>query len=389
MSLESDHRTHLQLQTAQLREHLCRMARFGANLADAYTCAIFLPSRFIAPSRSPGHSSPANVASKIDPRLSPPTSHSAAFGSERSLQGSAGYIVGTASNQGRDGPADDYVEVAGHHSLSTSLVMNARIARGNGLIGWVAKHNRSIHVSPFERDSRTLGIYSEDQLLKSFIGIPVNLGPNGANGSGDDNANIGVIACDSKKSFAFSKLQGKLLEDLAAEVATTVRLTRTRSTTDTSRGSWDLFLRRGTQIIEGLGAGSVDVLRLRPKNFTQIEVTAGTATAMSLLHQIQRLIEQALPPHAPVYALPNGDILLVVDNMMTAFFQNKIRALCEHVKVAERSLELEFIKSDNRGRQRSKGTDLETLIRETAEIATSHQEQTRHEQGKVYEYRRA
>jgi hypothetical protein len=120
--------------------------------------------------------------------------------------------------------------------------VNAKIARGNGLIGWVAKHNRSIHVSPFERDSRTLGIYSEDQQLKSFIGIPVNLGagnPSGGASSpsagGEESANVGVIACDSKKSFAFSKLQGKLLEDLAAEVSNTVRLIRTRAATDSSR----------------------------------------------------------------------------------------------------------------------------------------------------------
>jgi hypothetical protein len=138
-------------------------------------------------------------------------------------------------------------------------------------------------------------------------------------------------------------------------------------------------------MMEGLGAGSVDVLRLRPKNFGAIESNAGTLTAVGLLHQIHRLVEQALPPHSPAFALPNGDLLLIVDNMMTAFFQNKIQALCEHVKIADRSLELEFIRSDNRGRQRAKTIDLESLIKETAAETSA----PRHEQGMIYEYRRA
>ena len=96
------------------------------------------------------------------------------------------------------------LELAGFHTLSNDIISNCVIPKGDGLIGWVSKHKQAIHVSPFERDSRTLGTYSRDQSLKSFIGIPVQI-PVGSQ------LQYGVIACDSKKSYAFSETPGQTL----------------------------------------------------------------------------------------------------------------------------------------------------------------------------------
>jgi hypothetical protein len=47
--------------------------------------------------------------------------------------------------------------------------------------------------------------------------------------------------------------------------------------------------------------------------------------------QFYRLVEQALPPHFPVIRLPQGDILIALDTMMSAFFSNKIQGLIKNM----------------------------------------------------------
>ncbi len=288
-----------------LRGDLCRLAQFGANISDAHSCFIFLPHQLVASS-----------------------------------------VTGQRpSNEG-------IVELFACHTLSNAIVKGCRIPTDSGLIGWVARHHRSIHVSPFEHDSRTLGIYGNDQRLKSFIGIPVPLG----NLMGDEGASSaprlsGVLACDSKKSFAFSKLQGKLLEDLAREVAheTFLRLQTLQSGANTC--DWDRFLFKVDEIAASLGAQSLEVLRLTLENFVDIERRIGTGAAIELLGQIQRLIEQSLPPNYPRYTLPCGDLILVLDQMMTGFVENRIRAMCEHVGSGGCHLAYRF----SRGSFRQKG----------------------------------
>lgn len=306
-----------------LRSDLARLARFGANITDAHSCFIFLPRRLIASSSA-------------------------------------------ADALGADGPthvgrvSEDPLSLGGVHSLSADVFRECELPRGSGLIGWVAKHVRAIHVSPFERDSRTLGVYSLDQQLKSFIGIPIPLG----SGPTDAAAGVGVVACDSKKAFAFSKVQGKLLEDLASEIARYVELTALSEVRSTFEGSWDVFVARGEQLLGALGANSVEVVRLRPVNFGALERALGLGEAITLLERTMRLIEQTLPPHSPVVRLPNGDILLVVDNMMAAFYEGKIRAICGHVGVgqgAKIAPEFDFVRGGGR-RKRGETVTLHHLI---------------------------
>lgn len=248
-------------------EQLCRMARFGANISDAYGCYVFLP-----------------------------TQNSNALG------------------------------LAGFHSLSNDVIRDCEIQPNNGLIGWVAKHKRSIHVSPFERDSRTLGFYHQDQSLKSFIGIPIFT----SGSQNTEEALVGVVACDSKKSFAFSKLQGKLLEDLACEISSHLHMVGLLQENGLHKLSWQSFFNRSNELLNGLGRDSIEVVRMNIKNYQMIEQNLGTARTLPLLDQLFRLIEQALPPHFPCIRLPNGDLLMVVDNMMTSFLENKIQAICEY-----------------------------------------------------------
>lgn len=312
-------------QNGGIRADLCRLARFGANIADAHSCFLFLPRAFL--------------------------------GSD-----------GLTAQPG--GGAGDALVLGGYHSFSNDIFKECTLSRGSGLIGWVAKHNRSIHVSPFERDSRTLGVYSVDQQLKSFIGIPIRL--NGG-ASSNEQPPVGVIACDSKKAFAFSKVQGKLLEDLAAEVAREVELIERVANEGSPGISWEVFSAQSEQLVHALGANAIEVLRIRQSNFAALEQALGTGQAIHLVEQTLRLVQQALPPHAPFIRLPNGEILLVVDNMMTSFYEGKIRAICGHVGVGHRQKicpEFDFVRGSMR-RKRGEPFSLAALIAETASVAES------------------
>src|SRR5690606_4518632 len=130
---------------------------------------------------------------------------------------------------------------------------------------------------------------------------------------------------------AFSKLQGKLLEEFSAGVARLVNLSLAHTRGGTQEQTWETFLCRSHQLSEALGMNSIEVLRLRMANFEEIERASGSAQAIEAVNQVERLIQQALPPHFPLLKLPNGDIVIVVDNMMTSFYETKITAVCSHV----------------------------------------------------------
>jgi hypothetical protein len=314
------------------------MARFGANISDAHSCFIFLPAR--------------------------------CFGLSDSIAG------------GRSSAGEELLEMVGSHSLSSDVIRDYRLPCETGLIGWVARHKRSIHVSPFEHDSRTLGIYAEDHNLKSFIGIPVPL----EFMNGHENSPVGVIACDSKKSYAFSKLQGKLLADLASEVSNTIRLTLFSEGGLLKGGkelSWPAFIKKSKQLMEALGPDSIEIIRLKIQNFDQLEFDVGTEQSGVLVDQLFRLMQQALPPHFPMMRLPNGDVVLAVDNMMTSYFENKIRSLSEHLGAPSRRPVFEFVKRSFRDKV-NRSTSMERMVAETSKLDTSL-----NERGTQYEYRRA
>lgn len=327
------------LQT-NLRRDLSRLSRFGANVVDAHSCFILAPSA---------------VLNKF---------------AETVRLGSS-----SIDNSYRA----DVLEVGGFHSLSNEVLPGALIPSESGLIGWVSKHARAIHVSPFEHDSRTLGVYSSDQNLKSFIGIPVNFTPD----AGDQRL-TGVIACDSKKAFAFSKLQGKLLEEFSLEVSRIVNLSIEQTRSTSQEQSWTGFSERAHQLCEALGMNSVEVMRIRPVNFDELERQLGSAQSIEMANQVERLIQQALPPHFPLLKLPNGDMIIVVDNMMTSFYETKINAVCGHVAVNKSKLQFEFIKRSWKDKG-SRHTSLDAMIAETA----AHARPIELQHGMMYEHRRA
>lgn len=109
------------------------------------------------------------------------------------------------------------LRVGGLHTLSRDFIQDSRIAYGAGLVGWTAENGVRISVCPFERDATTLLYYGRDQDLKSFIAVPI---------LDRHDKLLGVISCDSKKSYAFAKITEKILLDCAGQAATILGLVK-------------------------------------------------------------------------------------------------------------------------------------------------------------------
>lgn len=265
-----------------LRTELNRLTRFGANVADALSCLIFLPSSVAR----------CTVTHSASPR------------------------VGSS--------VDDSLDLVAAHSLAQSILPTCKLPLETGLVGWVAKHDRSIHVSPFDRDSRTLGTYAEDEKLKSWVGVPIPLDfiPS--------QSVTGVLSCDSKKSFAFSKLHVKLIEELALQVSSTLRLSLQTRAPEAAGLSWSQFIERGMKLHGALGSKAAEMLRIKIENFDELEHALGTEQGIEVWEQTRRLIQQTLPPHFPSYRLPTGEMLVVIDNMMAGYLQNRIHVVSDH-----------------------------------------------------------
>ncbi len=100
-------------------------------------------------------------------------------------------------------PHSTVMELAARESLSRQFIPDCCIEPGHGLLGWVAKENRRLHVTSFDRDTRTLGIYATDVKIKALLASPL---PGGR----------GVLMVDSRNRHAFPEKKQKILDDFAA-----------------------------------------------------------------------------------------------------------------------------------------------------------------------------
>jgi hypothetical protein len=306
----------------QVKEDVRKLARLAASVSEAHTAAVFLPTGLLTadPSLDSGVCDDYGFGSHANRDAIPLTnvvSASAASPRKREL---------TTTRLSS-------IELVGAYSNSTCLVRDCRIPVGAGLIGWVAENLRPIHVAPFDMDSSTLGIYSDSEAIKSLVAVPITLPTEKADGR----AECGVLMCDSRKAVSFSKQQIKQIEEIALQVSRLVFWSLVRKETSVTETTWQSFSYRAGQLAEAIGADSVEVLRISIQNFSDLEATIGLSATVQHTEQFMRLVQQALPPHFPVIRIPNGEILVALDNMMSAFFQQKIRSLAARPAEAAQS----------------------------------------------------
>lgn len=97
-------------------------------------------------------------------------------------------------------------------SFATSFDNNRLIPIDGTLPGWVVKHNEPLIIPNFDRDEGALGYYGADEDIKSFMGYPME-----ANG---------VVVVDSKKKWAFTDKEKKILSSFVSVISEEIKKER-------------------------------------------------------------------------------------------------------------------------------------------------------------------
>jgi signal transduction protein with GAF and PtsI domain len=93
------------------------------------------------------------------------------------------------------------LRLQGYHSLSLHIDPETCLQIGDSLIGWVAKNQKAVNISQFDRDTRNLKLYLRDEKIKSFLAVPVG--------------ELGVLCIDSKRNYVFTEKDQKILQTFA------------------------------------------------------------------------------------------------------------------------------------------------------------------------------
>jgi hypothetical protein len=296
----------------QIRDDLFELARLVSMATASHSVAIFLPSELLSAS------------------LNPPTAHNPTT--------SARQLEPQRLAEGRDLKSYS-IDLAAVYSLSKPL-SDCRIQVGNGLLGWVAEQGKPIHLTQFEGDSsRSLGIYLDNEPITSLVAVPIKQQPAAHSVEGNP-LPCGVVMCDRVSAEPFSNAQIKLIEQSASIAQRIVNWTRRAEEGAQIEASWDLFKERVRELGDAIGHDSVELLRIKIDSLHHLEVVSGISVATQLAEQFLRLAHQALPPHFPCIRVPNGDIAIAVDNMMSGFFQQKLSSISSHLSSGERVLNI-------------------------------------------------
>lgn len=333
----------------QIREDLKKLARLAASVSEAHTSAIFLPTGLFDAAQGSRQTTTSPSRSR--------------FGAA-SLAGLGRTSPTNATEASHEvGEGAVSIDLVALHSSSTVLAKDCRIPVGIGLLGWVSQHGRSIHVAPFDLDSSTLGLYAEREPLKSLVAVPIPMPVEG----GDERVNspqpTGVLMCDSKRSVSFNKVQIKLLEDIAIQISRLLYWALVRDEVTTVESSWESFRFKLDQLADAIGSQSIEVVRVSIDTFVQTENDHGVSSAVHQSEQFLRLAQQALPPHFPLVRLPNGDIVIALDNMMSTFFQHKLRTLANHVGTESRPFSVSLQSFPARA-TRAQGVDIDCILQQ-------------------------
>ena len=153
-------------------------------------------------------------------------------------------------------------------TLSTGVAPDAVIKKGQGLLGWSFREGEFLHATDFTRDTRTLGIYTEDVGIKALMVAPLE-------------DCLGVLMVDSRSQFAFPQKQQGQFKALARLGGTLVKA----YLHEERLGYWERFNRLHPKLSLGPGE-ALDAL---------LEITGLDVGCIIMLKEKRVFVEHAVP----------------------------------------------------------------------------------------------
>jgi len=141
--------------------------------------------------------------------------------------------------------------------------------------------------------------------------------------------------CDSTKAEGFSNSEVKALEHFSVIIQRLLFWALRAESGAHVETSWERFKQKTAELGDAIGHSSIEILRIRLESLRTLEVSGGVSLAVQMSEQFFRLAQQAIPPHFPCVRLPDGDVAVAVDNMMSSFFQQKLQTLANHLGAPE------------------------------------------------------
>jgi hypothetical protein len=274
------------LDETDFRAHLHRLAMLGARGVGAESCFVYLPSRYPQVSRSPS----LQLASVFTSRETNP------------------------------------------YDLSFEV--------GEGVFGWVAQSQRANHLSPVAQNGEELQLFDTPEEIGTLVALPLQV----PDPKEDARRLPGVLVCESIRPFAFSNEHCGFLDIVREEISSLCRVAIGKNSAQPGddKPTWDRFMIRASDLTEALGVSAVEALRIRLVNRSELETRVGTPLLMRHLEQLERLFQQTLPPHFPLFLLPWGEFVVLVDNMMASFFKTRLEEVARQVRIQDSGFHLEF-----------------------------------------------
>ncbi len=102
-------------------------------------------------------------------------------------------------------PGGDCLRPLVWHSMSSSFRSDDEVMLGEGLVGYVAKHQAIVDVDRFEEQATATRLYDEDEGIQAFLALPVG--------------RVGVLVVDTKTRRIFGEREKKIIRDFAQFMA--------------------------------------------------------------------------------------------------------------------------------------------------------------------------
>ncbi len=93
-----------------------------------------------------------------------------------------------------------HLHAAAYHTFSRCF-RQSPIRMGEGLVGYVAKHQEPVDVDRYKQGSKATCLYDEEEDIKAFLAMPVG--------------EVGVLVIDTKKRSVFGEREKRIVRDFA------------------------------------------------------------------------------------------------------------------------------------------------------------------------------